>query len=281
MQTLHRDSRGIFEKLIPLRSTSPVKAYYSKGLRARSVSLFCIAERSCFFLGSLFGTETTPVLLVLDINDWRRLLGPTMPYYVPSYSSWLKCIYTGDKIERSIVETFLKAFRNSPANLRHRLVSAVGTEKNAFEIGIQTLFDYLVVHEMTHCHAHTKKVNTGTFWLSEFLADYCTYAFVKDARDTQVEKIMDITYELIYKGGHSLVEHKSILDFEDMYSQVGFFNYEWYHAKFHRGARELYERFGTSFISAVIEEFEATDEKVVCRLDQKLKGFKKWFGAWK
>jgi hypothetical protein len=264
-----------------MKDNSSIQAYYSKGMHKKAILLSHMVEEGYFFLKGLFGTEAKIVLLVLGINDWKKHIGSNAPYFVPSYSRRFRCIYAGDKIEQSVMEPFLRAFKSSPTDLRRKLVSVLGATKKIPETGLQTLFDYLVVHELAHGFADAKKVNMGTFWLSEFLADYCMYAFAKSLKSTQIEKTLDVMYQMIYEGGYSFVEHRSLADLEKMYSQVGIFNYEWYHAKFHIGIRELYKKFGTSFITTVIQEFEASDEKVVSRIDKRLNGFRKWFRVWK
>ena len=90
----------------------------------------------------------------------------------------------------------------------------------------------------------------------------------------------------MYLGGHDVVKHTSIEDFEALYNRVGAANYCWYHGWFNIGVMDLYLMYGECFIEKVIalyqseSGFDSSSEKLAERLDKELDGYQDWFDEW-
>jgi len=257
-----------------------VPTYYSSGVRERASKLASMADRSYAFLKGFFKADADLALLVLNSDDWSKRQ-PTVPYGVPFTD--LGAIHLAADIETPAIQALSPMFDNCPKTLKKSLTSAVSIEKAPFTKALQILFDYLVVHEFTHGFQEKRRIRFGAAWLSELFANYTTYAFLKRF-ETEYKKDLDIceiVLKATYEGGRPLVKHTSLEDFERLYIRVGFLNYVWYHGKLFIGVFELYNKYGESFISTLIDTFKVTDDILAQRIGRSCKGFKQWFGTWR
>jgi hypothetical protein len=257
-----------------------VPAYYSPGTRERAYELASKADRSYAFLKGFFKADTDLVLLVLNSDDWSKRT--TLPY--GALFADLGAIHIGAELAGApAIESLSPMFDKCPEALKKLLISAVGYEKTAFTRAVQIMFDNLLVHEFTHGFAQKRRIRFGAAWLSELFADYTAYAFLKRfEREYKKELcIFEVLPKIFYEGGRPLGKHTSLEDFERLYARVGWLNYVWYHGKFVVGVLELYNRYGESFISNLIDAFEVTDDIIARRINESCKGFEQWFRTWR
>jgi hypothetical protein len=256
-----------------------VQTYYSPGARERAYNLAVMADRSYSFLKELFKAEADLALLVLNSDDWRKRT--SLPYGV--LFSDMGAIHLTADVETPAIRMLSPMFDNCPEALKKLLISTVGRKETPFTRAVQILFDHLVVHEFTHGFQEKTRTRFGAAWLSEFFADYSTYAFLKrfEAEYSKDLRVVMVVSRIMYEGGKPLVKHSSLEDFERLYSRVGFLNYVWYHGKFLLGVFELYDKYGESFISNLIKAFKVTDKTIAQKIGKSCKGFEKWFETWK
>jgi len=256
-----------------------VEAYYSHGARERAYSLAVMADKSYSFLKGFFKAEADLVLLVLNSDDWSKRT--SFPYGV-LFAEYSAVHLTAD-VKTPAIESLSPMFDNCPEALRKSLISAMRRREAAFTGAVQVLFDNLIVHEFTHGFQEKTRVSFGAAWLSEFFADYTTYAFLKRFEKEYKKDlcVVETVAKVMYEGGKPLVKHKSLEDFERLYARVGFLNYAWYHGKFLLGVFELYEKYGEPFITNLIKAFKVTDNIIARKTGRSCKGFEKWFETWK
>ena len=274
MSTLEDYVKG----LNPLRR-KVVQTYYSFGVRKRASELAARADGSYQFLKEFFKVDADLALLVLNSEDWSKRT--SFPYGM--LFSDMGAIHVTADVETPAIQMLSPMFDNCPEPLRKSLTSEVGCGEASFIRAIQILWNHLMVHEFTHGFQEKARVRFGAALLSEFFADYTTYAFLKRSR-TKFSKdlrVIEVLADVMYEGGKPLVKHTSLEDFERFYARVGFLNYCWYHGKFLIGVFKLYEKYGESFISNLIDTFKVTDEIIGRKIGKSCKGFEKWFETWK
>ena len=274
MSTLEDYVKG----LNPLKG-KVVQTYYSSGVRKRASELAARADSSYQFLKEFFKVDADLTLLVLNSKDWSKRT--SLPYGL--LFSDMGAIHLAADVETPATQMLSPMFDNCPEPMKRSLISEVGRKEASFIHAIQTLWDHLTVHEFTHGFQEKTRVRFGAAWLSEFFADYTTYAFLKRSK-TKFSKDLreiEVVARVMYDGGKPLVKHTSLEDFEKLYARVGVLNYVWYHGKFFLGVFELYERYGESFISNLIDTFKVTDEMIGRKIGKSCKGFEKWFETWK
>jgi hypothetical protein len=260
--------------------TKTIQTYYSSGARKRASELASKADSSYLFLKEFFKADADLALLVLDSKDWSKRT--SFPYGVLFSDKGV--IHLSVDVETPAIRMLSPMFDNCAKPLRESLTSEVGHQAKSFTRAVQILWDHLTVHEFTHGFQEKTHVRFGAAWLSEFFADYTTYAFLKrfNAEFTRDLRVIEVLAKVMYEGGKPLVRHTSLEDFERLYPLVGgFLNYVWYHGKFLMGVFELYERYGESFIGNLIETFKVTDDIIGQKIGKSCKGFEKWFSTWK
>jgi hypothetical protein len=258
-----------------------VQTYYSSGARKRASELAARADSSYQFLKEFFKVDADLALLVLNSKDWSKRAS-FLPYGV-LFSDMGGAIHLTADVETPAIQMLSPMFDNCPEPLKKSLTSEVGCKETSFTRAIQILWGHLIVHELTHGFQQKTRVSFGAEWLSEFFADYTMYAFLKRSK-TKFSKdlrVIEVLASVMYEGGKPLVKQTSLEDFERLYERLGFLNYMWYHGKFLLGAFKLYERYGESFISNLIDTFKVTDEIIGQKIGKSCKGFEKWFETWK
>ena len=274
MSTLEDYVKG----LNPLRR-KVVQTYYSSGVRNRASKLAARADSSYQFLKEFFKVDADLALLVLNSEDWSKRT--SFPYGM--LFSEMGAIHLTADAETPAIQMLSPMFDNCPEPLKRSLISEVGCGEASFIRAIQILWNHLMVHEFTHGFQEKARVRFGAAWLSEFFADYTTYAFLKRSKTefSRDLRVIEVLADVMYEGGKPLVKHTSLEDFERFYARVGFLNYCWYHGKFLIGVFKLYEKYGESFISNLIDTFKVTDEIIGRKIGKSCKGFEKWFETWK
>jgi len=274
MSTLEEYVRGL-----DALKVETVQTYYSHGARERAYSFAVMADRSYSFLKGFFKSEADLVLLVLNSSDWSKRT--SFPYGV-LFAEYGAVHLTAD-VKTPAIESLSPMFDNCPKALRKSLISAMGHKEAAFTGAMQVLFDHLIAHEFTHGFQEKTRVSFGAAWLSEFFADYTTYAFLKRFEKEYKKdlRVVETVTGVMYEGGKPLVKHSSLEDFERLYARVGFLNYAWYHGKFFLGVFELYDKYGESFITNLIKAFKVTDNIIARKIGKSCKGFEQWFETWK
>ena len=276
MSTLEEYVKG----LNPLKG-KVVQTYYSSGARKRASELAARADSSYQFLKEFFKVDADLALLVLNSEDWSKRT--SLPYGM-LFSDMGAVHLTADVVvETPAIQMLSPMFDNCPESLKESLTSEVGGKEKSFTRAIGMLWDHLTVHEFTHGFQEKTRVRFGAAWLGELFADYTTYAFLKrfETKFRKDLRVTEVLARVMYEGGKPLVKHTSLEDFEKLYARVGVLNYMWYHGKFFLGVFELYERYGESFISSLIDTFKVTDELIGRKIGKSCKGFEKWFETWK
>jgi hypothetical protein len=256
-----------------------IRTYYSSGARKRASELAAKADSSYLFLKEFFQVDADLALLVLNSKDWSKRT--SAPYGV--LFSDMGAIHLTADVETPAIKMLSPMFDNCPKPLRESLTSEVNQKEKSFTYAVQMLWDHLTVHEFTHGFQEKTRVRFGAPWLSEFFANYATYAFLKrfEAKFRKDLRVLEVLAKVMYEGGKPLVKHRSLEDFERLYARVGFLNYVWYHGKFLLGVFELYKKYGESFIRNLIDTFKVTDEIIGQKIGKSCKGFEKWFETWK
>jgi hypothetical protein len=276
MSTLEEYVKG----LTPLKG-KVVQTYYSSGASKRASELAAWAEGSYLFLKEFFKVDADLTLLVLDSEDWKKRT--SIPYGVFFSDRGVVHLAADPIVETPAMKMLSPMFDNCPESLKEALASEVGFKENSFAHAIRILWDEFTVHEFTHAFCQKTRVFFGAAWLGEFFADYTTHAFLKrfETKFSKDLRMNEVLAKVIYEGGKPLVKHTSLEDFDELYLGVGVLNVFWYHGKFFLGVFELYERYGESFISNLIDTFKVTDEMIGRRIGKSCKGFEKWFETWK
>ena len=260
--------------------------YYSTGAKNRAIELSKIASSCHEYIKELYPVEIPLTLLVLNRTDSEKKNPGHMFELIRGYKNILW--YPNLKEENAVYKEMLPYFENGPDELKQRLRNLLPDSSNPFLTAGLNWWNTYVIHEMFHNYAPAYGVKINLSWFDELVGDYVTYAFLKRYSDQyRVElDVSEVSFSLLYKGGHSLVQYNSIADFERLYTGVGAANYCWYHAWFNVGAFELYKMYREEFINEVNElyrsesGFDSTSEQLVSRLDLELEGFKDWYDEW-
>jgi hypothetical protein len=261
-----------------------VQTYYSSGARRRASELADRADSSYQFLKEFFKVDVDLTLLVLNSEDWKKRT--SLPYGILFSDRGMVHLTADPTVETPALQMLSPMFDNCPEPLKEALASEVGLKEDSFTHAIRILWDHSTVHEFAHAFCQKTRVRFGVAWLSEFFANYTMYAFLKrfETKFSRDLRMTEVLAKVMYEGGKPLVKHASLDDFEEFYeylARVDVLNFMWYYAKFFLGVFELYERYGESFISSLVDTFKVTDEMIGQRIGKSCKGFEKWFEAWK
>jgi hypothetical protein len=132
------------------------------------------------------------------------------------------------------------------------------------ETDLTRLFDLVVVHELGHAFQFEGRVSFPRLWLSEFFANLCLYSYVM-AREPNELRTLQLIHELFLDAGHPF-QHRTLADFERLYSNVGPENYVWYQFKLSEAAERLLRKAGDEALRRMWRSFRLVDDELATRL---------------
>jgi len=264
----------------------PFPTYFSSGAKVRAESLSTIASDCIDFIQEFYKTNIEIKLLVLNEADYYERHPEGSYGLIRGFDSLLWYPTCGE--DNPVYADMFPYYVNSPSHLKQRLGELLPDSESPFLAACLMWWETYMVHEMYHNFSKADGVRIQLRWFDELFGDYINYSFLKrysDQYETEL-KVAEVYYELLYRGGHSVVKHSSIEDFERLYLGVGNANYCWYHAWFNVGVFELYEMYGEAFIEKVNSlyksepGFDSSSAVLSDRLDRELEGYLSWYNEW-
>lgn len=254
-----------------------VTVYYSEGFAERAAHLQKIVEaaKSFFQKPEVLGVELELGLAVLGPEDWARWT--RMPYGMAHISLGDSPAAIMPATEDNMLIHSALANREQVSEEIHRRLGELETTYE--EAAVVMFMDLLGIHEIGHIYSEAYETWPTQKWLSEFLATYLAYAFFRDSIPEAAklwDTMMDSNVETYEQG------HTTLADFEELYVRVGGSNYGWYQAKFHQRVREVYEKYGISFVHALQKSLAENPEAAegdpfrLQELDSFSGGFVEW-----
>ena len=264
---------------------SDFPTYYSPGAHERALELAEFAKNSVHYLDEFFENKVQNRLLVLSEEDWTKRIEYQYGL-IAGRNNYLW--YPAVKEDNPVFIEIKPYYENSPEDLRQEHAELLSNCDSPYLYTLLKWWEVLMVHEYVHNYNRENSVNIKLKWFDELFCDYFTYAILKRyEKENPVDvHLFELTSKIMYLGGHDLVKHTSIRDFEALYNRVGAANYCWYHGWFNVGVMDLYKMFGESFIKKVISlyqsesGFDSSSEKLAARIDKELDGNQDWFDEW-
>lgn len=259
--------------------------YYSPGAKQRAKELSEIAGNCVHYLEGFYENTVPNRLLVLNEQDWKKRL--KYPYgLIAGINNILW--YPTAKTENPVFIEMKPYYENAPDDLKQKLDRLYPDQESPYLSALLRWWEVLMVHEYTHNYNRENNVSIKLKWFDELFCDYFTYAFLKRNEVTNLVdvRIFEIISELMYVGGLEVVQHRSLSDFEELYTNVGAANFCWYHGWFNHGVKSLYDKYGEDFLTTIISlyqsdsGFDSSSEQLVSRLDLELDGFRDWYDDW-
>ncbi|HVW16263.1 MAG TPA: hypothetical protein VHB54_20695 [Mucilaginibacter sp.] len=204
------------------------RVFYSNGFQPRSNAIQKLVHDCIIFYESEFaGKRFDQDVFILDRNDWERLK-LEFPYGLPFYS----------RNDRMLV---VPAEKNAL-----RRLSGMPDDPEKSEAVIST-FDYQVLHELGHYFFFTLNNVYTEKWMNEFLATYFLLCYIQP-RDLapDLPKMLQANFP---------VSHRTLDDFENIYTGVGPANYHWYQSKFAMLGYSLYPQLKEKLIVLALQNY--------------------------
>ena len=260
--------------------------YYSPGAKERALELAIITKNPVHYLDEFFKKKVQNRLLELSEEDWTKRIRFPYGFIVARRNNYIW--YPEAKEDNPAFKELVPYYENSPEDVRQELSKLLGNSDSPFLFSLLKLYEILLVHELCHNYNRENNVNIKLKWFSELFPDYVNYAFLKryEKENPFDLHLFELLSKILYFGGHGIVKHKSIEDFEALYWRVGFANYLWYQGWFNMGVMDLYRMFGESLIENVISlyqsesGFDSSSEKLVARLNKEMDGVQGWYDEW-
>lgn len=252
---------------LPRIDAGQVLVYHSPGREARAQRLLMLVQDAQQYLAELVGVNVRVILVVLDLDDWRR--SRRAPYGYPHSNPSGRTVFAPAEYPARLYARARKIFEAAPAELQVRLIADGGSLFRQ----VATFFDLVLVHEVAHLFIYERRLELGTQWLLEFSANYLTYCYLNE-RQADVCYRWDAWAQM--QAAIPDVTYRSLEEFEANRGRIDFANFSWYQGQFNLKVRELYESQGTAFVARLIEAFTLTPDVVLARVDHLAPGFVGW-----
>lgn len=211
-----------------------IQTLYTKGHKLRAQTIQSLVEHCvAFYEQKLPKIKFTVQLVILDKTDWNKLaIYP--PYGMPN---------NVPKMNRIFIAADKKA------------VGKLFGQTDTLPDNELSDFDYIVLHELGHnFFLRLNNTDTKKSWANEFLASYFAICYLKDSKSKKGLPQIDQT--------NFQPQHKTLEDFDNLYSEINPQNYAWYQGKFQELGYKLYTRFGITLIKDFIDNFKTNGKNL-------------------
>lgn len=256
-----------------------VSAYYSAGHREHAQKLqAAIEDMNAFYRGRL-GIQADVTLALLDAKDWKRVTGDD--YGLPHVTGSPRVIVMPASSDNPV---FGLIDARKEAIPPEQLQTFLKDQHTTFPAVAVEFVDLIGFHELGHTLNDQFGIDPKNFWLSEFLANYWSYAYISE-RQAEWKRVFD----LLGRPSRVRPKNTSLEDFERLYNQVD--DYGWYQGMFEARVREMCPKLGLKFLGDLKQEFPRTpgttwdEEPLATRmtpvellrhLEKVAPGFQKW-----
>jgi hypothetical protein len=257
-------------------SKNLITVYYSPGFEPRVLEVRPLVEEMMSFYQDRLKIKADFTLAILTKAHWStHPEAAKRPYGVPFVTGKPSVAFVHATADNAVTSLILK--------YKERLPSAKVEEVEAsgfnFDAAAVKFVDLIGLHELGHVYTAAYDIDPQNKWLSELLANYFAYAFLREKQ---------AKLGLLFKAMNSLgapnysPKYRSLDDFERLYSGVGVENYGWYQATFTQKAVKVYEKKGLSFLADVRRAFPQgkTEQLTVQVVLQRLEAIHPRFVEW-
>lgn len=265
LKTLDLDS-------IPSNGTT----FYSIGYKNRALELSEFYDQALQLFEDSLGVKLNMHIAVLDVSDWDFIssLPYGLPYAIgnsPNYMAFIAAEPSKDPFRIQGDST--------------QLSEEILLQMHDLGVGLGYIREHqgeiIGVHEIGHGIADQMGIWSEVSWLNELIANYFQIAFLKYRHPEVYERWRLFRKIRVYQRRDNPYKPKytSLLDFEELYIEMGIPNYGWYQGQFEIMATDIFPEFGFSFIKT-IKEKELHKEKdtkdLINKLEQEFLGFVDW-----
>lgn len=256
-----------------------VPAYYSVGHREHAEKLQAAIEDMNVFYQRRIGVRTDVSLALLDAKDWKRVTG--QEYWLPHVEGNPRVIVMPATSDSPVFGLIAARKEAIPPE---QLQAFLKDHHTTFTVVAGEFVDLIGFHELGHTLNDQFGIDPTNLWLSEFLANYWSYAYISE-RQPEWKSVFDLL------GRPSKIQPKntSLEDFERLYSDVD--DYGWYQGMFEAHVRKICPSLGLKFLVDLKQKFPRTagtpwneeplatrmkPAELLERLETIAPGFQKW-----
>jgi hypothetical protein len=249
-----------------------VQLFFTPGHSARAEMLQRMVEEGVRFFADSLQLRAEVNLAVLDAPAWAEL--SDVPYGIPFFSPIASVIFLPATLDGPIPADYL----SHRAHYSSESMEKIRASGLTFEEGAHTMVDLIGYHELGHLLTHAFGIRPPSAWMSEFLATYFAYAFLR----REHPKLASLWDGIVPIPASYQPQHTSLQDFDRLYFGVGPQNYFWYQGAFAARVTEVFSGRGLDFLRSVRQAFPAgveeqpSSHQVLERLDGIHPGFIAW-----
>jgi hypothetical protein len=237
--------------------------YASVGFEQQATIAAERCARAYEFMRNLFSVEPRFDMYILAERDWASYTHE--PTYGMPHATLQRLSMACEPSDfwRGLVEMI----RASSLESYQKLLAIYGQESG--QVDLSLFFNLLVVHELAHLFQHPGQCNLPRFWLSEVFVNLCLHAYIAAIEPEQLP-ILETAPPLLAKVEASGIMHRTLADFEMLYTNMDPQNYGWYQAHFHIAAKQIYDIAGVGVLKALWQAFVIPDALLADKLRQQV-----------
>ena len=246
-----------------------ISAHYVSGQTKRAQQIQSMLEDAASFFEDQLGVTADPSVALLGPTEWR-VVADEIPYGLPWVSGPPYVTVLPATLEHPLAQLIIQITSES----KPLLSLARPTEQIADDF-----IALIGFHEIGHVITWQYGIEPPSNWISEILASYLAYGFMK-ARHPQQATLWQEICELMAQNISP--QHTTLTDFEALYSGVGIENYSWYQGIFQRRVDELFRAHGLDFVRLLKDTLRETawseneDPLFLEAMEEVSPGFQAW-----
>lgn len=234
----------------------PFPVFVSPGTEDRGMAIADRSQRAYEFLGRALEFEPELRVLVLAPEHWKAYA--SFPLYgMPHYTEARTIALAG--LDSIFWQSLLPTPGTLPRADEEAMHSAYGQPDGS--LNLSPFFDLLAVHEMGHVFHLQAACHFPRLWLMELFCNICLHAYVAGREPGQL-RALDTFPRIVAGAGAGNLHHRSLRDFEKLYTDVGSRNYGWYQCRLHVAAKNIFDAGGIDALRRLWKTFLRIRENV-------------------
>jgi hypothetical protein len=237
--------------------------YASVGFEQQATLAAERCARAYEFMQNLFSVEPRFDMHILAERDWASHTNE--PTYGMPHATLQGLTMACEPSD--FWRGFVEMIRASSQSSYHELQAIYGQAGG--QVDLSLFFNLLVVHELSHIFQHQGQCRFPRFWLSEVFANLCLHAYIAMIEPEQLP-FLETAPPLLATVDDTGVKHRTLADFEMLYTYMDPQNYGWYQTHFHIAAKQIYNTASVNVLKALWQTFVIPDAVVADQLRQEV-----------
>ncbi|RYG54115.1 MAG: hypothetical protein EOO01_02460 [Chitinophagaceae bacterium] len=217
--------------------------HFSQGHEGRARSIQARIGKAMEYFEELVDFHPDITVMVLNEEDWKEHTTIPMVYGMPHYTENNQRLFL-TATDNPFWKSFIPPVNLLPADLAKAITSAYRNDKG--ELSMQSFFDLLALHELSHAFQFQAGLNVQRKWMGEVFANIFLHTYIA-AEEPEMLSALTVFPKMVIESGSKEYSYTTLDELEKNYVLIATKhpkNYGWFQSRWHTAAADVYNEGG-------------------------------------